>query len=108
MPDIGDFIRRSRRPSKIAIAAPGTPDDFRPSRRSANKIAKCVAGFRNENLLKDLFLTTIAYKFSKPRGFATCRNCGKIPLEHGYETPVTSLGKTNKTAWEENLRRELN
>ena len=42
MPDIGDFIRQSRRPAKIAIAAPGTPGDFR---RSAYKIAKCVAGF---------------------------------------------------------------
>ena len=41
MPDIGDFIRRSRRLAKIAIAAPGTPGDFR---RSAYKIAKCVAG----------------------------------------------------------------
>ena len=44
MPDIGDFIRRSRRSAKIAIAAPGTPGDFRRSRRSAYKIAKCVAG----------------------------------------------------------------
>ena len=43
MPDIGDFIRWS---AKIAIAAPGTPSDFRRSRRSAYKIAKCVAGFR--------------------------------------------------------------
>ena len=34
----GDFIHRS---AKIAIAAPGTPGDFR---RSAYKIAKCVAG----------------------------------------------------------------
>ena len=25
MPDIGDFIRRSRRSAKIAIAVPGTP-----------------------------------------------------------------------------------
>ena len=40
MPDIGDFIRRSRRLAKIAIAAPGTPGDFR---RSAYKIAKSVA-----------------------------------------------------------------
>ena len=44
MPDIGDFIRRSRRSAKIAIAAQGTPDDFRRSRRSAFKIAKCVTG----------------------------------------------------------------
>ena len=43
MPDIGDFIRRS---AKIAIALPGTPGDFRRSRRSAYKIAKCVAGFK--------------------------------------------------------------
>ena len=41
MPDIGDFIRRS---AKIAIAAPGTPGDFRRSPRSA-KIARCVTGF---------------------------------------------------------------
>ena len=46
MPDIGDFIRRSRRLAKIAIAAPGTPGDFRRSPRSAYKIAKCVAGLR--------------------------------------------------------------
>ena len=44
MPDIGDFIRRSQRSAKIAIAAPGTPGDFRRSRRSAYKIARCVAG----------------------------------------------------------------
>ena len=44
MSDIGDFIRRSRRSAKIAIAAPGTLGDFRRSRRSAYKIAKCVAG----------------------------------------------------------------
>ena len=47
MPDIGDFIRRSRRSAKIAIAAPGTPGDFPRSRRSAYKIAKCVAGLRS-------------------------------------------------------------
>ena len=29
MPDIGDFIRRSRRSAKIAIAAPGTPGEDR-------------------------------------------------------------------------------
>ena len=46
MPDIGDFIRRSQRSAKIAIAAPGTPGDFRRSGRSAYKIARCVAGFR--------------------------------------------------------------
>ena len=40
MPDIGDFIRRSRRSTKIAIPAPGTPGDFRRSRR----FARCVAG----------------------------------------------------------------
>ena len=44
MSDIGDFIRRSWRSAKIAIAAPGTPGDFRRSPRSAYKIAKCVAG----------------------------------------------------------------
>ena len=47
MPDIGDFIRRSRRSAKIAIAALGTPGDFRRSRRSAYKIARCVAGLRS-------------------------------------------------------------
>ena len=47
MPDIGDFIRRS---AKIVIAAPSTPGDFRRSPRSAYKIARCVAGFRNELL----------------------------------------------------------
>ena len=45
MPDIGDFIRRSRRSAKIAIDVPRTPGDFRRSPRSAYKIAKCVAGF---------------------------------------------------------------
>ena len=43
MPDIGDFIRRSRRSAKIAIASPG---DFRRSPQSAYKIARCVAGLR--------------------------------------------------------------
>ena len=52
MPDIGDFIRRSRRSAKIAIAAPGTPGDFRRSRRSAYKIARCLAGLREK--LKNL------------------------------------------------------
>ena len=52
MPDIGDFIRRSRRSAKIAIAAPGTPGDFRRSRRSAYKTARCVAGLREK--LKNL------------------------------------------------------
>ena len=53
MPDIGDFIRGSRRSAKIAIAAPGTPGDFiRRSRRSAYKIAKCVAGLKYTRLLK--------------------------------------------------------
>ena len=51
MPDIGDFIRRSRRSAKIAIAAPGTPGDFRRSRRSAYKIGKGVAGFRFRQLM---------------------------------------------------------
>ena len=36
---VGDFIRRSRRSAKIEIVAAGTPGDFRPSRRSAYKIA---------------------------------------------------------------------
>ena len=46
----GEFNRRylaSRRSAKIAIAPPGTPGDFRRSRRSAYKIAKCVAGLRD-------------------------------------------------------------
>ena len=43
MPDIGDFMRRS---AKIAIAAPGTPGDFRRSPRSGYKIARCVTGLR--------------------------------------------------------------
>ena len=43
MPDISNFIRRSRRSAKIAIAAPGTPDVFR---RPTYKIARCVAGLR--------------------------------------------------------------
>ena len=47
-PDISDFIRRSRPPAKMAIAALGTPDHFRRSRRSAYKIARCVAGLREE------------------------------------------------------------
>ena len=42
MPDIGDFIRQSRCSAKIAIAAAGTPGDFRRSRRSAYKIARQV------------------------------------------------------------------
>ena len=38
MPDIDDFIRRSRQSEKIAIAAPGTLGDFRRSRQSVYKI----------------------------------------------------------------------
>ena len=38
------YAAGSRRSAKIAIAAPGTPGDFRRSRRSAYKIARCVAG----------------------------------------------------------------
>ena len=49
MSDIGDFIRWSRRSAKIAIAAPGKPGDFHGSRRSAYKIAKCVAGLKLPN-----------------------------------------------------------
>ena len=65
MPDIGDFIRRSRRSAKIAIAAPGTPGDFRRSPRSAYKIARCVAGFRNmKNLLSE----------SHSREYTECRD----------------------------------
>ena len=45
MPDIGDFIRRSWRSAKIAIAAPGTLGNFRRSPRSAYKIAWYIAGF---------------------------------------------------------------
>ena len=44
MSDIGYFIRRSWRSAKIAIAAPGTTGEFRRSRRSAYKTARCVAG----------------------------------------------------------------
>ena len=58
MPDIGDFIRWSRRSAKIAIAAPGTPGDFRRSRRSAYKIAKCVAGLSRQHNWR--FYTPIA------------------------------------------------
>ena len=55
MPDIGDFIRRSPRSAKIAIAAPGTPGDFLRSRRSAYKIAKCVAGLKPATHLAILY-----------------------------------------------------
>ena len=42
MPDISDFIRRSRRSElKTVIAAAGTPAEFC---RSTNKMAKCFAG----------------------------------------------------------------
>ena len=44
MPDISDFIRRSRRSAlKTVIAVAGTPADFR---RSTNKITKCFADVR--------------------------------------------------------------
>ena len=44
----------------VAIAAAGTPGDFRQSRRSAYKIAKCVAGFSRSlshtgNMRNDVF-----------------------------------------------------
>ena len=56
MPDIGDFIRRSRRSAKIAIASPGTPGDFRRFRRSAYKIARCVAGLSLGNGIRILLV----------------------------------------------------
>ena len=59
MPDIGDFIRRSRRSAKIAIATAGTPGDFRRSRRSAYKIARCVAGFGKGNKKYDPHLMLV-------------------------------------------------
>ena len=60
MPDIGDFIRRLRRSVKIAIATLGTPGDFRRSRRSAYKIAKCVAALSPSLYIRaqDLVLVT--------------------------------------------------
>ena len=54
MQNIRDFIRRSRRSRKIAIAAPGTPGDFRRSRRSAYKIARFA--------LADLLHTTSSFQ----------------------------------------------
>ena len=66
MPDIGNFIRRSRRSAKIAIAAPGAPGDFRRSRRSAYKIAKCVAGLskpNNQICKSQYFLTDCTYLY---------------------------------------------
>ena len=51
MPDIGDF--------KIAIAAPGTPGDFRWSRRSAYKIAACVVGLREDFLATSVINYTV-------------------------------------------------
>ena len=68
MPDIGDFIRRSWRSAKIAIAAPGTPCDFRRSRRSAYKIAKCVAGLRPVSTI-DLFTVELGFWARKERLF---------------------------------------
>ena len=65
MSDIGDFIRRSRRSAKIAIAAPGTLGDFRRSPRSAYKIAKCVAGLRRNEDLSDLLGKTYSDVFYK-------------------------------------------
>ena len=45
MPDIGDFIPRSRGLANIPIAALSTIGDFRRSPWSAYKIARCVTGF---------------------------------------------------------------
>ena len=53
MPGIGDFIRQSWRPAKIAIAALGTHGDFM-CRRSAHKIARCVAGLRESTCFPSL------------------------------------------------------
>ena len=65
MPDVGDFIRRSRRSPKIAIAAPGTPGDLP---RSANKIARCVTGLRKKELVFS-DMTIIDGDFSAMDGF---------------------------------------
>ena len=73
MPDVGDFIRRSRRSPKIAVAAPGKPGDFRLSRRSAYKIARCVTGLRKKELVYS-DMTIIDGDFSAMDGFNTKRN----------------------------------
>ena len=43
--DIGDFIRLSRWSAKIAIAAPGTPGDFRPIAEIGVWNRRCVDDF---------------------------------------------------------------
>ena len=104
MPDIGDFIRRSRRSAKIAIAAPGTPGDFRRSRRSAYKIARCVAGLmcqvfsqynRNSNL--NLILNTILPTFVTAHTFCASRDTrvsyGWCLLIQGYFNAVLKLSE---------------
>ena len=53
------FIRQSRRSAKIAIAASGTPGDFRRSWRSAYKIARCVAGFKPATHLAILYAANL-------------------------------------------------
>ena len=62
MPDSSDFIRRLRQAAKIAIAAPGTPGNFRRSPRSAYKIAKCVAGLNPYIKLKLIELAIKLYQ----------------------------------------------
>ena len=98
---IGDFIRRSRLPAKIAIAAPGTPGDFRRSRRSAYKIARwhlparvlrANRSFFSQEICPFLWIST-----RKRRGLKTQRRRRKLPPEdvfpHIWHQLIVAKGK---------------
>ena len=81
------FFLLSRRSAKIAIAAPGTPGDFRPSPRSAYKIARCVTGF------------TLRYVTTKTKkNFTEYRKVSSYPELLGlvnrtpFQSPWSNLG----------------
>ena len=120
MPDIGDFIRRSRRSAKIAIAAPGTPGDFRRSRRSAHKIAfrkfhghtansrgsqfsRALAGFPSEK--QGITHSPCCIKFYEPTSSSMHSDCVVyakkkkiLSVSHSVKHFLLHLGDTSDSA----------
>ena len=79
MPDIGDFIRRSRRSAKIAGCARWSDCDFRRSPRSAYKIAN---------------IWHVRYRRLNPPAFAKCARFRDFP-----RSLLRITGKVNQSGW---------
>ena len=89
MPDIDDFIRRSRRSAKIAIAAPGTPGDFRRSRRSAYKIARCIAALKPATHLAILYADRGEFDRQRKSLAIFSGNCADTPGD--FFSPIAAM-----------------